>query len=123
MKKSIVRVVGGLIPVACMFLLFACNNNSGNDMSDEKKAEDANEDKYKGQAEDDANLVAFIAGVSLKEVQLGQLAQQRAMMDHTKQLGQMMVTDHQKSYDDMAALAKSKNITIPASISDEDKNE
>jgi putative membrane protein len=63
------------------------------------------------------------ANINLEEIQLGKLALDRATMDHIKQLAQMMVNDHQKAYDDLSALAKSKSISIPAEPGESAQND
>lgn len=54
------------------------------------------------------------ASVSLEEISLGQLAQQKSKTAHVKELGKMMVDEHTKSLASLTELAKKKNITIPA---------
>jgi len=49
----------------------------------------------------------------LAEVELGQLASEKASSDQVKQFGQKMVTDHGKANDELKSLAQSKNITLP----------
>ena len=49
---------------------------------------------------------------------MGQMAS-KATMAEVKDFGKKMETDHQKAYNDLSSLAASKNITIPASVSEE----
>ncbi|UWZ86544.1 DUF4142 domain-containing protein [Occallatibacter riparius] len=51
---------------------------------------------------------------SMAEIQLGQLAQQKATSPDVKQFGQRMVTDHQKLNDQMTPVASQLGITPPA---------
>jgi putative membrane protein len=60
------------------------------------------------------------ASISLKEIHVSQAALAKATMDHTKQLAQMMIDDHQKAYNDLSALAKSKNIALPTNLTSGD---
>jgi len=71
---------------------------------------------------DDAKFAVAAANGGMAEVELGQLAQQKATNAKVKDFGAMMVTDHTKANDEMKALAKSKGITLPVAIdTDEQK--
>lgn len=58
----------------------------------------------------------------MAEVQLGELAQQKATNARVRGFGAMMVQDHTMANDQVKALAAQRNITLPASVSDEHKN-
>jgi putative membrane protein len=49
----------------------------------------------------------------MAEVQLGQLAQDKAVSDEVKQFGARMVQDHGKSNDELKQVASSKGIQLP----------
>ena len=53
---------------------------------------------------------------SMAEVELGQLAADKASNAKVKEFGQRMVTDHGKAGDELKTLAASKNITLPTAI-------
>jgi putative membrane protein len=53
----------------------------------------------------------------LAEVQLGQLAQQKASADDVKQFGQKMVDDHTRLNDQMKELAPALGVTPPTQLS------
>ena len=57
----------------------------------------------------------------MAEVQLGQLATQKAGGDDVKQFGQKMVDDHGKLNDQMKQLAPSLGVTPPAQLSPKDQ--
>jgi putative membrane protein len=57
----------------------------------------------------------------MAEVDLGNLAQQKASNPEVKQFGQRMVTDHSKANDDLKQVAGKDNITLPAEMSASDK--
>ncbi len=47
------------------------------------------------------------------EVVLGQLATQKAGSDQVRQFGQQMVTDHSQANQELQAIAKQQNLTLP----------
>jgi putative membrane protein len=55
------------------------------------------------------------------EVQLGQLAQQKASSDDIKQFGQKMVDDHTKLGDQMKQVAQQIGVTPPSGLSPKDQ--
>jgi putative membrane protein len=65
---------------------------------------------------DDADFAVEAANGGMAEVALGKLAQQKATSPDVKDFGAKMVTDHTKANEKMMALAKQKNITLPAAI-------
>jgi putative membrane protein len=54
------------------------------------------------------------ASDGLAEVQLGQMAAERATNPDVQRFGQQMVTDHTKANQELMALAQAKNVSIPA---------
>jgi putative membrane protein len=50
------------------------------------------------------------------EVELGQLAQQKAQAVTVKDFGMRMVTDHSKANDELKALAQQKNLQMPTQL-------
>jgi len=62
----------------------------------------------------DKDFMVEAASGGLMEVQLGQLAQKQASGTAVKKFGQMMVNDHTKANNELAALARQKNIVVPA---------
>jgi putative membrane protein len=69
----------------------------------------------------DAKFAVEAANGGLTEVELGQLAQEKASRTEVKNFGAMMVKDHSMANMEMKALAKSKSITLPDSISSEEQ--
>jgi putative membrane protein len=58
---------------------------------------------------------------SMAEIQLGQLAQQKASSDDVKQFGQKMVDDHTKLSDQMKPIASQLGVNPPTELSGKDK--
>jgi putative membrane protein len=52
----------------------------------------------------------------MAEVQLGKLAQENGMNPRVKNFGEMMVREHSAINDDMKAIARQKNVTLPDNL-------
>ena len=65
-------------------------------------------------SKDDSTFVVTAANDGMAEVNAGKMAQQKATDPRVKSFAAMMVTDHTKAGDELAALAKTKNITLPS---------
>jgi putative membrane protein len=118
-------------------LVFGCIscNNSGQDSTQNAKDSNAVKMDSTGKTDstgaaqtpaipatvskDDAQFVVNTANAGMTEIQLGQMAQQNGMASDVKKYGAMMVKDHTDAADRLKALAASKNITLPASVSPE----
>jgi putative membrane protein len=57
---------------------------------------------------------AAIGGMA--EVELGRLASTKAQNSEVKRFAEMMVSDHSKANEELKALAKKKNITLPTAL-------
>jgi putative membrane protein len=55
------------------------------------------------------------------EVELGQLAAQKASDEAVKQFGQRMVQDHSKANDELKSLAEAKGVQLPTGLSAKDQ--
>ena len=77
-------------------------------------------DKVTGNTDGDFMKAAAIGGMT--EIDLGRLAALKATNPEVKKFGQMMVTDHTKIGDDLKALAKKKNLELPAEIDSSHKS-
>ena len=92
--------------------------NAGGNTDAVEKAKDINENN-KTVKEDDAKFMTKAASGGMMEVQLGQIAQQKAKDQRVKNFGAMMVRDHTKANDELKALAATKNIALPTALSDD----
>jgi putative membrane protein len=114
------------IAVACIaaFGFQACNDAGSEDAI--KSANESNEVKQDSAenttadvpaggvvSEEDSKFAVEAASGGMMEVQLGELAQQKATSQKVKDFGAMMVRDHSKANDELKALAMKKNITLP----------
>jgi putative membrane protein len=64
----------------------------------------------------DQEFVREVAAGNMAEVELGQLASQRASRDAVKQFGQRMVTDHGRASQELSDLARQKGWNVPQSL-------
>lgn len=104
--------------MASVLAFTACNSNKSEDSKE--VAEEQNEAKLDTTAlEDDSEFAVAAADGGMMEVKLGELAQTNAASADVKKFGQMMVTDHGKAGEELKTLAGQKNITLPASLSDD----
>jgi len=71
----------------------------------------------------DKQFVTKAAEGGMAEVELGQLATEKASDPQVKQFGQRMVDDHSKANDQLKQLAGSERIAIPDHMSAKDKME
>ena len=66
---------------------------------------------------DVADFTAKAASGGMMEVQLGQIAQTKAMDPRIKAFGSMMVQDHSTANDELKRLADAKHINLPGTLS------
>jgi putative membrane protein len=127
--KVIVMKKLSLIAAACLaFITFQACNDGGSDDAVES-ANESNEVKQDSAenrgadaatvSEEDSKFAVEAASGGMMEVQLGELAQQKALSQQVKDFGQKMVTDHSKANDELKALAARKNITLPPAPGDD----
>jgi predicted outer membrane protein len=74
----------------------------------------ATEDAGKQSA--DSGFATEAAEGGLAEVQLGQLATQKASNEDVKRFGQMMVDDHSKANEQLNQIAQSKHLSVPQKV-------
>jgi len=72
-------------------------------------------------SESDKKFVQSALQGGAAEVQLGQLAAQKASSEDVKQFGQKMVDDHTKMGDQMKEVAQKEGISVPTGIPAKDK--
>lgn len=65
---------------------------------------------------DDARFATMAANGGMTEIELSKLAETKATSAQIKSFAAMMVKDHSMAGNQLMAIAKSKNITLPASI-------
>jgi putative membrane protein len=88
--------------------------------SDHKMASDNSGMSSAKLAPADRQFIKKAAQGGLAEVQLGQLATEKADSSDVKQFGQKMVDDHGKANDQLKQVASNKGVTIPDKLSAKD---
>lgn len=112
MKKITLNVLF----LASVLSLASCGNH---DTDSKDMAKEENKEALKNtDLEDDAKFAVNAADGGMLEVQLGQLAETNGMSQQVKDLGKMMVDDHSKANEELKAWAMSKNVALPATLSD-----
>ena len=64
----------------------------------------------------DQTFIKEAAAGGMAEVELGNLAEQKANSPEVKSFGKRMVDDHSKANDELKTLAQSKNVPLPTSL-------
>ncbi len=106
-------------------LLFACDPTPNREDTKET-TEDQNEERIEATSsgnvadkkEDDAEFLVEAASGGMLEVQLANLALQKASSPQVKEFARMMIEDHGKANNELKALAASKNVTLPTALID-----
>jgi len=71
----------------------------------------------------DRKFIMKAAEGGMAEVELGQLASQRASDPQVKQFAERMVADHSKANDQLKQIASGKNVTLPTDVPAAEKRE
>lgn len=116
---------------ACLLAVASCNSSSSDSVKEAQQTNEAKIDsttQNTGQGEavrddktNDSEFMTKAASGGMLEVELGKVMAQRATTPEAKQFAQQMVTDHTKANNELKALAAKKNITLPASLGDDQK--
>jgi putative membrane protein len=131
------KIIFGSCVVMSAFLLQSCGNNANTVNSADSSmtaAKDTTTSAMKSDSsssmmsstpldKDDSEFAMKAADGGMMEVALGQVAQQNGMSQRVKDFGSMMVNDHTAADNKLKALASSKNLSLPASISGSDQKE
>lgn len=64
----------------------------------------------------DRKFIEKAANGGLMEVQLGEMAQQKASSDQVKEFGKKMAEDHGKANDELKQVAEAKGVALPAAV-------
>lgn len=124
MKKLLLASKAILGAGLIIIFLQSCKNETKQE-DPKEVAEDANEAKFDSidNKEDDSEFLVDQAEINLAEIEIGKLAQQKGTDPEVKKFGKMLVDEHTKSASQVSALAKSKNFTLPTSLTEEGQEE
>ncbi len=95
----------------------SCKNDAKPENTKEV-AEDHNDAKFSADKEKDAQFLVNATEINLEDIQMGKLAQERGAIADVKELGKMMEEGHTKCQNELDGLAKRKQVTLPAAITD-----
>lgn len=74
-------------------------------------------------AGNDQSFARAAAQSGLAEVQMGQLAQQKATSTEVKQFGKTLVADHTQANQELQQIAEQQGLSLPAQLSENQKSE
>jgi putative membrane protein len=107
---------------ALLLVFSACNNESKDSV---EKADSANEVKQDSAVqnpkaiitdEESTSFLVKAANSAMAEIQLGELAEQKATNQKVKHFGLMMKNDHTASNELVATLASERKVTLPSTV-------
>ena len=113
MKTAAFIFMYGLAIMAC--------NSAGDNKQDSVDSTQARNDSVPSIDDNTNEFATEAASGGMLEVQLGQMAQQKAQSQRVKDFGIMMVRDHTKANAELKALAAQKGISLPAELADKHK--
>lgn len=120
-----------IVFIGCMGIFSACNSgttaedtvDSAKDANDSMMSNDtSNLNPAAPVTQEDANWSTEVANAGMTEVELSKLAQTKATSQRVKDFANMMVADHTKANDQLKQLAATKNITLPAGLSNDSQD-
>jgi putative membrane protein len=107
--------------------LSSCDENktADNDQNKDSKeiAEAHNDAKFDKAKEDDAQFIVDAVEMSNREIRMGELAATHGSSKELKEMAAMLVADHKKAVEELNAVAKKKQITVPVESSDDTQKE
>ena len=113
--------------------LLTCNDHSPDSVKAAKEVNQAKRDSQSAVARPgdtlnvpsraDAVFLVNAASGGMLEVQLGHLAQTASANWQVKNFGEMMIRDHSQAGEKLRALSVTKNVMLPAGISDDQQKE
>jgi putative membrane protein len=112
-----------LVVLALPLLIMACNNDAKDSVEKADSINEAKEERADSTGKviiqtdpESTDFLVKAADGSMAEVNLGELAQQKASHDMVKSFGTMMVNDHTAAGNQVKSLATQRNVTLPATV-------
>jgi len=125
-SKSV--LLQSMFVAGALFLTTSCSENKASDAKELARQENIERQGHDDRTiavvnnDLDAEFMMDVAEMQLEEISLGQLAQQKGTISHVKELGRMMEEDHTRTFGELKALALSKSVAIPTSVSEDSKS-
>lgn len=116
MKKS------SLLFLALTGALFIYSCEKKSETQETAQQDTTQKQTAQGPTEEDKKFMSKAAEDGMLEVQLGQLASQKATSSEVKSLGEMLVSQHQTANEELKQIASTKNVTLPDSLDDQGKD-
>jgi putative membrane protein len=103
--------------------MYSCNDGGDKAPDAVEAAKDSNDKKEDINTiavnEDDSKFLVFAANAGMTEVQAAELAKNQPVSEKTKAFADDMIKDHTAVSNEVKALAATKNVTLPAAISED----
>lgn len=109
--------------VFALGLAFTACKNDPNPEDTKSVAEAQNEAKFEDEKENDAEFLVDVAEFNLQQAELGKLASLKSNNGAVKDFGKMMYEMHTAKMKELSQLAASKQISVPASLTEENKED
>lgn len=110
-----------LLSTLCIFSFGAAMTFTADAQAGSSQATTSSGKQSAGMGDTDSTFVKKAAQGGLAEVELGQLATQKASSQEVKKFGQRMVDDHSKANEQLKQVAAEKNIEVPQQLDAKDK--
>lgn len=128
-KAKIMKKLSYVVMIAVAALAFQSCGNSPKDAKETADSVNKTKDTTSNAmntggiavTSDDAKFATAAANGGMAEVALGKLALTKTSNAQIKDFATMMVSDHGKANNDLMAIAKTKNITLPDSVDTDHK--
>lgn len=124
------KLFSGVLIASAALAFQACNSGASNDSKANADSANYTKDTSTNAAatggiavdSDDSKFAVDAANGGMAEVELAKLAETKATNPKVKEFAAMMIKDHTKANTELMDLAKTKNITLPATVgADEQK--
>jgi len=106
-------------------VLVACNNEAKDSVEKADSTNEVKQDATPAALQTDQETTDFLvqaANGGMAEVETGKLAQTKATHADVKRFASMMVMDHTDANGKVKAFAAARNVTLPATVSEEKKD-